>query len=151
MRIEVDLESTDFEKIVAPPPNDGGKFVVMTGATYGFMSKLSSAVGKVRAPNLTGPPVKLRFENADGTVWGKLEPETWLTARPEDFFKKGQWGTAFLIQRGWIMQQVQAAEALGHDKAGCGLFFKYADELKGTFGPPAKIVAEFEIVLRLLD
>ena len=152
MRVTVDLEPQDFEKIPIPIPDDGSTFFVTTGPDYPFMKKFATEIDKIKAPKLDGYMVKFRFENADGSPWGDLGSDygpDWAVAKPNGFFKKGPWGTAFIVKRLWIKQQLRVAEAMGL-QAG-GLFFRHADTLRERYGAPARITAEFEVKMTLIS
>ena len=144
MILTVDLEPKDFDKIIVPPTR-GGVFFVTTGPDYLFMEKVAAEVDKVKAPKLDGYMVKLRFENADGSAWGTgIE---WPLAKPKDFFKKGKWGTAFVLKRLWVKQQFAVISNMGFETGG---IYLHGGEMRERFGTPARFTAEFEVKMSLL-
>lgn len=151
MILTVDLEPKDFEKIIVLPKG-GGVFFVSTGPDFLFMTKVAVEVNKIERPKLDGYKIKFRFENADGSPWGDLGTDygpDWAEADPKAFFKKGKWGTAFLLKRLWIKQQVRVAEAM--DLPVGGLFFRQDGALRDRYGDPARFTAEFEVRPSILE
>jgi hypothetical protein len=157
-KIVINLTDDDF--VAKSPPKPTRRFVVSTGPSYPLGDRFQGEMSKINAP-CPDAKVRFRFENHDGSVWGGLAPEFWILSRAKEMFQVSwtdregkvvsmQNRKAFIANRGWLGQQVRAAEALGHEDAKSGFYFHYSEELKQKFGRPDRLVAEVEVYLEIL-